>query len=301
MTASAVVDAPSVNMRRVWIWRSKWWLVVPLIIFYLVFFVLPVSLLLATAFNPPVVGAVHVNSTFTLENFARFFSRSDFVMSAIRSVLLGSVVSFVTLIISYPIAFVIAKTQSASRLTLLTILVLVPMQVDMVIRLYGLMVLLSDNGLVNQFLIWTGIVRNPVPLMDNFLGVVLGLVEFSMPFMILSLVGVLRNIDPSLEEAARSLGATRRKAFFLITLPMSMPGILAGTLLVFALSISSYVVPALMGGFRVGTLPILIYQQVGEMARFQSGSTVAVVLLIISTVAIALYLKFGARKMGGRA
>ena len=109
--------------------------------------------------------------------------------------------------IGYPIAFVIAHTRSPRLLTLLTILVLVPMQVDMVIRLYGLMVLLGDNGLVNQFLLWTHVISHPLALMYNFLGIVLGLVEFAMPFMILSLVGVIRNIDPSLQEAARSLGA----------------------------------------------------------------------------------------------
>ncbi len=301
MTVAAVERAPQPRWAWPHIWRHQGWLVVPLILFYVAFFVVPVGLLLATAFNPPLVGAVHPSAHFTLENFARFLSRSSFSMAAVRSVLLGSVVSFVTLIAAYPIAFVIAKTKHPARITALTILVLVPMQVDMVIRLYGLMVILGDNGLVNEFLMWTGLIGHPLALMYNFLGVVLGLVEFSMPFMILSLVGVIRNIDPSLEEAARSLGATRWKAFFLVTLPMSMPGILAGTLLVFALSISSYIVPALMGGFRVGVLPILIFQQVGEMARFQSGSAIAVILLVISVATIALYLRIGARKSGGLA
>ena len=301
MTATSIAETRLARTAWPQIWRSQWWLVAPLIVFFLVFFVLPVGLLLATAFNPPAVGSVHVSAVFTLENFVRFATRSSFFLAAMRSVLLASVVSFATLVVGYPIAFVIARTQNPRFLTFLTILVLVPMQVDMVIRLYGLMVILGDNGLVNQFLMWIGVISHPLALMYNFLGVVLGLIEFAMPFMILSLVGVIRNIDPSLEEAARSLGASRRRAFLLITLPMSMPGILAGTLLVFALSISSYIVPALMGGFRVGVLPILIYQQVGEMARFQSGSAIAVVLLVISAIAITLYLRFGARKSGGLA
>ena len=301
MTATAAEATATVRLSWPRIRRSQWWLVIPLIIFFIVFFALPVGLLFASSFNPPSVGPLHPSLHLTLENFARFASSSSLYMGAVRSVALASTVAFVTLIVGYPIAFVIARTGNARMLTFLTILVLVPMQVDMVIRLYGLMVILGDNGLVNQFLIWTGAISKPLPLMYNFLGVVLGLVEFAMPFMILSLVGVIRSIDASLEEAARSLGASRRKAFFLITLPMSMPGILAGTLLVFALSISSYIVPALMGGFRVGVLPILIYQQVAEMARFQTGSAIAVVLLAISALAIALYLRFGLRKSGGLA
>ncbi len=137
--------------------------------------------------------------------------------------------------------------------------------------------------------------------MYNFLGVVLGLVQFSLPFMILTLIGVIRGIDPSLEEAARSLGATRRRTFQRVTLPASMPGILSGTLLVFALSISSYIVPALMGGFRVGVLPIHIFQQVAESARFQFGATLAVILFLLSAAAILVYLHVGTRRSGGLA
>jgi putative spermidine/putrescine transport system permease protein len=175
------------------------------------------------------------------------------------------------------------------------------MQLDMVIRLYGMMVILGDNGLINQMLQGLGLTDEPWALMYNFRGVVFGLVQFSLPFMILTLVGVIRGIPPSLEEAARSLGANRRRAFLRVTLPASMPGILSGSLLVFALSISSYIVPALMGGFRVGVLPIHIYQQVAESARFQFGATIAVILFLISASAVAIYLRLGHRQSGGLA
>lgn len=279
--------------------RNQWWLVIPLILFFIVFFVVPVGLLLSTSFNPPAVGQVKLSGEFTLDNFVRFFSRNNFMLAALRSLGLASIVSLVTLIVAYPIAFVIAKTEHPGRNTFLTILVLVPMQLDMVIRLYGMMVVLGDNGLINQALLGSGLISESLPLMYNFFGVVLGLVQFALPFMILSLVGVIRKIDPNLEEAARSLGATRRRAFYKIILPMSMPGILAGTLLVFALSISSYIVPALMGGFKVGVIPIHLYQQVAEMARFQFGSAVAIILLLISLIAIVLYVRVSARKSGG--
>jgi putative spermidine/putrescine transport system permease protein len=262
-----------------------------------------VGLLFATSFNPQAVGQVAVTSEFTFDNYIRFFSRSNYLEAAGRSMLLGVIVAAITLIVAYPMAFVIAKTENPARNTFLLILVLAAMQLDMVIRLYGMMVILGDNGLINQMLLALGLTAEgqPVSLMYNVLGVVLGLVQFALPFMILTLIGVIRSIDSSLEEAARSLGASRRRTFVKITLPMSMPGILSGSLLVFALSISSYIVPALMGGFRVGVLPIHIFQQVAESARFQFGATIAVILFLLSAGAVAVYLRLGNRHSGGRA
>ncbi|GGD39350.1 ABC transporter permease [Sinisalibacter lacisalsi] len=301
MAADSHITAgrPSPGYQR----HLKWLLVVPLAIFFVVFFVIPVGLLFATSFNPQVIGQVAVTSELTLDNYIRFFSRSNYLMATGRSVLLATIVSLTTLVIAYPMAFVIAKTKNAARNTVLLILVLAAMQLDMVIRIYGMMVILGDNGLINQMLVAIGLTDpdNPVQLMYNFLGVVLGLVQFSLPFMILTLVGVIRGINPSLEEAARSLGATPRRTFLRVTVPASMPGILSGSLLVFALSISSYIVPALMGGFRVGVLPIHIFQQVAEGARFQFGATIAVILFLISAGAVAVYLKVGSRNSGGLA
>lgn len=300
-TESIAHPAPGVS--RFWNYQQalKWLLVLPLLIFFVVFFVIPVGLIFATSFNPSAIGQVSLTTDLTLDNYVRFFQRSNFLLAAGRSVLLGTIVSLVTLVIAYPMAFVIAKTRNPARNTFLLILVLAAMQLDMVIRLYGLMVILGDNGLVNQLLMGLGIISEPASLMYNFLGVILGLVQFSLPFMILTLIGVIRGINPNLEEAARSLGASRWRTFLRVTLPASMPGILAGSLLVFALSISSYIVPALMGGFRVGVLPIHIFQQVAEGARFQFGATVAVILFLISAIAVAVYIRIGARRSGGLA
>ncbi|WP_238547659.1 ABC transporter permease [Meridianimarinicoccus roseus] len=283
--------------------RMKWLLVVPLLAFFVVFFVIPVGLLFATSLNPQAIGQVAVTADLTLDNYLRFFSRSNYLLAAGRSVILGVIVAAITVVVAYPMAYVIAKTEHPGRNTFLLILVLAAMQLDMVIRLYGMMVILGDEGLINQMLRGLGLIgaESSVQLMYNFMGVVMGLVQFALPFMILTLVGVIRGIDPSLEEAARSLGASRRRAFLRVTLPMSMPGILSGSLLVFALSISSYIVPALMGGFRVGVLPIHIFQQVAEGARFQFGATIAVILFVLSALAVAIYLRLGRRHSGGLA
>ena len=183
---------------------------------------------------------------------------------------------------------------------MLTILVLASMQLDMVIRLYGMMVLMGDRGLINLALMGMGMISDPLPLMYNTFGVIVGLVQVTLPFMILSLIGVIKSINPSLEEAARSLGSSRWHVMRHITWPLSLPGVYAGTLLVFALAISSYVVPALMGGWKVITLPIHIFQQIAEVGRWQFGAAIATILFVTSMLAMAVYILALRRNAGGR-
>ena len=279
---------------------KAFWLVLPAFAFFLIFFVLPVLSLFLLGFDKPAAGVVEPQLEFTFANFERIFTRGIYYWAAIRSIGMASIVAIVTLLLGYPLAYLIAKTAHPGRNTFYMILVLSAMQLDMVIRLYGLMVLMGDNGLINGTLIEAGWIEEPLPLMYNFFGVVVGLVQFTLPFMVLSLIGIIRSIHPSLEEAARSLGATRRTAFWRIVFPLSMPGILAGSLLVFAISISSYVVPALMGGWRVMLMPLHIFQQINEMGKWQFGASIAVVLFLTSVVAVIIYQRYAARTAGGR-
>ncbi len=275
------------------------WLVLPAFIFFLLFFVFPVLSMLAISFNKAIPGVIDFQFDLTLANFERFFKRALFYEAAIRSIGLATLVATITLVVGYPLAYLIAKTEHPGRNTFLMILVLTAMQLDMVIRLYGLMVLMGDNGIINAALLQWGVVETPLPLMYNFFGVVVGLVQFGLPFMVLSLIGIIRGIDPFLEEAARSLGANRWTAFWRITFPLSMPGILAGSLLVFAISMSSYVVPALMGGWKVLVLPIHIFQQNSELGNWQFGAAVSVILLMSSMLAVLVYQRYAVKTAGG--
>jgi putative spermidine/putrescine transport system permease protein len=277
-----------------------WWLVLPAFVFFLIFFITPVVSLFALSFNKSAAGVITFNTTLTLDNFERIFTRPLYYEAIFRSIGIAAAVSCVTVIFGYPLAYLIAKTEHAGRNAVLMVMVLSSMQLDTVIRMYGLMVLLGDNGLINGFLKQMRLIDQPLPLMYNTFGVIVGLVQISLPFMVLSLIGIIKAIHPSLEEAARSLGATRGQVFRAIILPLSMPGILAGVLLVFALSISSYVVPALMGGWKVMVLPIHIYQQIAESGRWQLGSAVAVILFVTSILAIAVYQRAAVYNSGGR-
>ena len=275
------------------------WLVLPAFAFFLIFFVFPVLSMLALSFNKAVPGVINFQPDLTLANFERFFNRAIYYEAAIRSIGLATLVAAITLVIGYPLAYLIAKTEHPGRNTFLMILVLTAMQLDIVIRLYGMMVLMGDKGLVNAALLRWGVIEKPLPLMYNFFGVVVGLVQFGLPFMVLSLIGIVRGIHPSLEEAARSLGANRWRAFWRITFPLSMPGILAGSLLVFAISMSSYVIPALMGGWKVMVLPIHIFQQNSELGNWQFGASISVILFLSSMLAVLVYQRYAIKTAGG--
>ncbi len=174
---------------------------------------------------------------------------------------LGVITTAVSLLLGYPLAYHLALTRSRWK-PLLIVFILSPLLVGIVIRCYGWMILLADRGLINETLVQRGWLSKPLPLMYNKFGVVIALVHVFLPFMVLSLTGVLKRIEPQLIEASQTLGASPRRAFFEVTLPLSLPGILAGSLLVFSLAISSFVVPILVGGFKVHVLPMVVYEQI---------------------------------------
>jgi putative spermidine/putrescine transport system permease protein len=305
MSVSANAQAiPAAATRRARSARPElrlWLLVAPMLVLFVCFFIVPVGSLFSISLDRPFSGVVRLHGDFDTVNFIRVFTRELYYMSIVRSVLISAAVSVLCLFFGYPLAYLIAKTEHPGRNTTLMILVLSSMQLDTVIRLYGLMVLMGDNGLINSTLKNLGLIREPLPLMYNTFGVIVGLVQITMPFMVLSLIGVIQSVHPSLEEAARSLGATRWAAFRKVSLPLTMPGVLAGTLLVFALSVSSYVVPALMGGWKVQVLPIHVFQQISELGKWQFGASIAAVLFLISALTVALYWLAASHTAGGRA
>jgi putative spermidine/putrescine transport system permease protein len=277
-----------------------WLLVLPMTLFFLIFFAFPVLSLLALAFDKPMPGVVVAHGDFVLTNFIRFFSLAQYYNSAVLTIWISAVSTLVAALLGYPLAYMVAKTEHPLWSTVLMILVLASMQLDGVIRLYGLMVLLGDNGLINGTLIRWHSIDKPLPLMYNVFGVIVGTVQITLPFMVLSLIGVIRNISPTLEEAARSLGASRWQAFRSILLPLSMPGILAGMLLVFALASSSYVVAALMGGWKVWVMPIHIYERISNNGQWQFGATISTILFLINMSAVFVYQFVASRMAGGR-
>jgi putative spermidine/putrescine transport system permease protein len=275
-------------------------LVLPAALLFLLFFAAPVVMLLAIAFNPSEVGVVTFSwSDLTLETFGRFFERSLYWGALVRSILLSLIAALFALLLGYPLAYLVAKEARPGRANFYMILILASMQLDLIIRMYGFMILMGDQGLINDTLLRLGYIADPLPLMYNPFGVIVGMVQLALPFMILSLIGVIQGINPSLEEAARSLGAGVWKTFFTITLPMSMPGVLAGSLLVFAIAAGSYAVPVLMGGWRVLVTPLHIYQQVSEVGNWRFGAAIATILFAVCLGVVFIYHRYTEKHVGG--
>lgn len=304
MTVEAVASSAGVQRpvsRLGWRVQNRLWLlVVPMTVFFLVFFLFPVLSMLAVSLDKPMPGAVAAHGDFVFTNFARFFHLPQYYDSIFRTLWISVVSTLIAAVLGFPLAYLIAKTAHPLWNTVLMILVLASMQLDGVIRLYGMMVLLGDNGLINGTLIRWHSIGSPIHFMYNVYGVIIGTVQITLPFMVLSLIGIIGNINPSLEEAARSLGASRWAAFRNIILPLSMPGILAGMLLVFALASSSYVVAALMGGWKVWVLPIHIFERVTNSGQWQFGAAISLILFLINISAVFVYQFVASRIAGGR-
>jgi putative spermidine/putrescine transport system permease protein len=286
---AARVAAPAPTVRRARPTAVRW-LIWPALLLFALFFVLPfavlgiMSLLSGNPVNAPAVNL-------TLRHFARFFSDDLYLEALWATLRIGLITTLSALLLGYPLAHLMARARSRVGHALLLMAVIAPMLTGIVVRTFAWMTLLQDRGVINTTLLALGVTHEPLKLMYNEFGTIVALTHIYVPFMVLTLAGVIGRVDERLEEAARSLGATRWQAFREVTLPLSLPGILAGSLLVFALSISAYVTPFLMGGTDVLTLPMLIYQQVSSSFNPNFAGALGVILLAVSLVLVIAYNK----------
>lgn len=270
-------------------------LILPAFILLGIFFVAPYLNLLFMSFMTHTPSTAYVRD-FTFENYEETL-RDPFIWKVIWQTLrFGILTTLATLVLSYPLAYHMARAKSRIK-GLLMIMLLAPLLVGIVIRSYGWMIILADNGLINQLANELNV--GPFSLMYNKTGVMIGLVHIYMPFMVLSILGSLQAVDPDLERAARSLGAGSWKTLQRVTWPLSLPGVTSGAVLVFVLTVSAYVTPSLLGGYRVLTVPLLVVQTVQELFDWPLGSALAIVFFVITIAIVAIYLKLMDRAMKG--
>ncbi len=270
---------------------SRRWLLVQLLapatLALVVFFVLPLVWLFRTSFDRGLDSGV-IESAFTLENYQEFLSDHFFQQELLRTLRLGVVITALTLVTTYPIALFLARSTSRWR-GLLVALAIAPLLTSTVVRTYGWLVILGNDGLVNGALLGIGLIDQPLRLINDEIGVVIGLVEILMPYMALGLLSGFGRINPDVEEAAMSLGANPLRTFWRVTLPLSLPGIATGVLLVFVLTISSFVTPQLLGGGRVFLMATEIYDQATYTLDWPFAAAISFLLLLLFGVVIAIY------------
>jgi putative spermidine/putrescine transport system permease protein len=267
--------------------RPVLWLTAPLVLWLGIYFLLPLVLLLSNSCRVVVVGQP-TPPGITLANYVRFLGDPFYLGSLRATLLLGISVTILTTLMGYPVAYGLARSRHRWK-TALRLLVVAPLLVSVVIRTYGWIVLLANNGAVNNALLALRLIQEPVKFMFTHTGVTIGLVHFGLPVAILSLVGVIETVDRSLEEAARGLGASPLQTFLRITFPLTMPGVAAASMLVFSSAVAAFVIPALMGGPSLIVLPTLIYQQMADTLEWGFGATVATILLVVSMILFLLY------------
>ena len=266
--------------------QRGWGLLAPALVLLLVVFLVPVGLMVPTSVRPyvPLVG---ITSGFTAGHYVKLFTDEYYLEIIGRTLALGLTVTLLTLVIGYPVAFFLARSTSRWR-SWLTILVVFPLLLNLVVRTFGWIALLAQNGLVNQALQSLGLVDAPVKLLFNFAGLLIGLTHIFLPFMILVLIGAIQNIPRDVEDAARVLGASWAATFVRVTLPLSAPGILSGGILVFVLTISALVTPRLLGGPTYRVMSTLIYDEFLQRLNWPAGSAQALALTAIVLLLILL-------------
>lgn len=222
------------------------------------------------------------------ENYV-FLSTDDLYWKAyVSSLQIAAISTFFALLVGFPIAYGMAQAPDEWRPTLM-MLVILPFWTSFLIRVYAWMGILSTEGFLNQFLLWLGVIDAPLTILNTQNAVYIGIVYTYLPFMILPIYSALEKLDTSLIEAAEDLGCSRTKAFWLITVPLSRPGIIAGCFLVFIPALGEFVIPSLLGGSETLMIGKVLWEEFFNNRDWPVASAVAVVLLLILIIPIVLF------------
>lgn len=267
-------------------------LLAPSLIYLLVLFFVPLGILAAVSVLKFHNGLIV--RELTLEHYVKFLTDPFYLGIMWNTLRVALIVSAVTTLLGYPVAYVLARTQSRWK-GLLIALVLAPELSGVVLRTYGWLVILEDRGVINTLLRSWGVIAEPIRLVHNYTGVIIGLSHVLLPFAILALMASIQAIDPTLEQAAMNLGAGRVRTFLRITLPLSAPGVLGAFFLTFSLSASAYATPAILGGKGVEVMATMIYTQLLYILNWPFAAALSVALM-----AVVLVTMFASARLVGR-
>ena len=264
-----------------------------LMLWYLLFFLVPflfvikISVASVTDTIPPYTpffsfAGHHLSVSVSFDNFTRLVSDPVIIESYLGSLRTAAVTTVLCILVGYPIAYAIALERSGLRPVLL-MLITIPFWTSFLIRIYAWIGLLKDNGLINNLLIWAGIIDSPLPIMNTSISIYVGMVYCYLPFFILPLYSVLEKRDLALTEAASDLGSRPIRTFWTITLPLSLPGVYAGSLLVFVPATGEYLIPRLLGGAVNLMIAPVLWDSffVARNWPIAAAATVALVLLLL--------------------
>jgi putative spermidine/putrescine transport system permease protein len=266
-------------------------LAMPALLLLVIFFLLPVIALLLRSVTEPELG---------LQNYRELFATSTYTRVFFNTFLVAGLTTVVTLAIGYPVAWLLAMLPSRKAMLVFAI-ILLSMWTNLLARTYAWMVLLQRTGVINKTLMQWGVISEPLPLVNNLTGIIIGMVYIMLPFIILPLHSTMRGIDPAVLQAASLCGSNRWQSFRRVLLPLSASGAVAGALMVFVMSLGYFVTPALLGGANNMMLAGMIAQLVQSLLNWGLGGAAAFVLLIVTLGLYGLQIRlFGNALTGGR-
>lgn len=233
------------------------------------------------------IEEAYVNLKLNLGNYLFLFEDSFYIDAYLSSIKIAAVSTFFTLLIAFPIAYLMARSKPSTRALLLS-LVILPFWTSFLLRVYAWMGFLKKNGLVNEFLLSTGIIDQPLVMLQTDFAVYIGIVYTYLPFMVLPLYSALEKMDMTLLEAAEDLGSHPAISFFLITVPLAVPGIVAGCVLVFIPAVGEFVIPSLLGGSDTLMIGRVLWDEFFLNRDWPMASAVAIVMLVVLVLPIML-------------
>lgn len=255
-------------------------LIYPVMLYLGVFFIAPITWFF-------VKSAIDFNGNFVVMLLGTFTSPL-FIAVAWKTVWISLVVTVLALLLAYPVAYTLARSSSF-RFTIIIMCVVLPYFTSIIVRTYSWMIILGTHGVINNFLLWTGIIDRPIALIYNMTGVVIGMTYVLLPYFVLTLYSNMKGIDLWLVKAARSMGASDFYAFRKVYLPLSMPGVISGFLIVYILAAGFFITPTLMGGPQDVMMATLIQRNVEVTLNWPLASALSLFLLVITLVIYAIY------------
>lgn len=253
-------------------------LLLPGLLFLAAFMLIPITLTIASTFVQ--------DGRLTLEGYMHFFRDGYFNRILLTTLRVSVLTTLVCMVLGYPAAYYISRT-SARKKSILLALSIFPLLTSPVVRSFSWMIILGKKGLINSFLVNTGLTAKPLDILYTPAAMMIGLVHLFLPLIIITLLGVMENLDHELVRAARSLGASPFAAFRKITFPLTVPGLIIGGILVFVGSLTAYTTPALLGG-KERVVSTFLYQNAMTLNDWQAASVIAVIMIVITFVVVGL-------------
>jgi putative spermidine/putrescine transport system permease protein len=259
-----------------------------------VFFALPLLMVVSLAFRPFDAKTL-VGDEVTIRNFARFLFDGFYLDVFLRTMLIAVTTTVASVLLGYPVAWHLRTLSTSRARAWLTLVVLLPLTLSLVISSFAWLIILGSNGILNNLLTALGALQHPIQLLNTSTGVIIVTVYSFLPYTVLSIYAALENIDPSLGRAARIHGASDTQAFLRVTLPLSLPGVVSGALIVFALAMAAFVIPYLVGGGRVKVVPLLIYNFTVQLFDWPGAAALSVLLVVLTLGLTWLVSRLGER------